>query len=168
METQDEHTRSFHCCPLIPWLMRPMRKLDNAVLYASYSGFYTAFINKWQKRADILAEYDASEIKELTDDVANFASKLEEPQSFAQMGGFSFMETELYGAMVDKAVKMGKEKGVSFLRDKLSTKVCEVIRLCCVEQYARSFCLRCAHSLPLSLLSYPLRVSHTGLLGCAY
>jgi hypothetical protein len=128
METQEEHTRSFHCCPLIPWLMWPMRKLDNAVLYASYSGFYTAFINKWQKRADILAEYDASEIKELTDDVASFASKLEEPQSFAKMGGFSFMETELYGAMVDKAVKMGKEKGVSFLRDKLSTKVCEVIR----------------------------------------
>ena len=118
-----------------------MRKLDNAVLYASYSGFYTAFINKWQKRADILAEYDASEIQGLTDDVAKFAKGLEEPQSLMKMGGFSFMETDLYAGMVDKAEKMAKEsmgKAVAFLRDKLATKVCEVIAFSCVEHYGRS------------------------------
>ena len=125
MEKKDEETAKLHCCPLIPFIMIPMRKLDNAVLYAAYSGFYKAFLDKWQKRADTLAQFDVNELKGLTEDVAKYAQGLQEPESFASMGGLSFMESPLTQGMLKKAESMA-DHGLKFLKDRLEVKVCEV------------------------------------------
>ena len=131
MEKQDEsHKKTLNLRPF-SYLLIPMRKLDNAVLYASYSGFYTAFINKWQKRADTLAQFDMDEIKGLTAEVADYAKRLEEPEAFASLGGLSFMETDLFQGMAKKAETLAKDKGIpyamKFLKDRLEMKVCEVM-----------------------------------------
>lgn len=108
------------------YILLPMRKLDNAVLYATYSGFASAFINKWQKRIDTLEAANVLEVRGLSSEVAEFAKNLMEPESFASMGGLSFMDSDIVKRKLEEIRKGSEKKAEAWIRTELKSFLNEV------------------------------------------
>lgn len=126
-EKQDEQTYFLHPCKAMTYLLLPMRKLDNAVLYATYSGFASAFIDRWQKRVDTLEAANVEELKGLSKDVAKIAENLMEPESFASMGGLSFMDMDIVVKNLEQVGSWSTKKKEVWIRTELKSILYEVV-----------------------------------------